>query len=211
MATYLHRGQGGYSLNQLIRIAQAVIYWEPAMEALIPKSRGGGIYYARSNCRLSPKLLMRYEFKPLTLALAGLNNPKFYKDAKSRKQAMDDISKCTSVQDLIDLMNPNCKYFGFNFKHANARIGTIEFRRGLACTSRGGALKWAEVASSFIYAAYKAPDRRVSIVRFLRASALTDVDCDSLLPNIQIIVGACRSGSRQQNYHTPQVSSTTGI
>ena len=76
---------------------------------------------------------------------------------------MDDIAACDTLAELVHMMNPNCKYYGFNFRHVNASadIGTIEFRRGLATGSKAGALKWAEVASSFIYAAYHSPDREV--------------------------------------------------
>lgn len=84
-----------------------------------------------------------------------LDNANFGHRNLSRKQSIAAIQRSSSMRELILLMNPNHdKMFGWNFLYLlNSPNGTIEFRRGAACTSAQQAFVYIEIAMSFIEAA----------------------------------------------------------
>ncbi|RAQ53599.1 hypothetical protein AFGD_006833 [Aspergillus flavus] len=123
---------GGYSLADLKKICQRIIHFEPAFETLLPEDRLSN-ECARSN---------------------WLDNANFGHRNLSRKQSIAAIQRSSSMRELVLLMNPNHdKMFGWNFLYLlNSPNGTIEFRRGAACTSAQQAFVYIEIAMSFIEA-----------------------------------------------------------
>ncbi|KAK4135061.1 hypothetical protein BT67DRAFT_420686 [Trichocladium antarcticum] len=136
-STHVHLSlASGFALSQLKRLAQAVIYFECAIEALMPVDRRGN-EYARSNWIDNKHLA----YKNLT-----------------RDQSMLAIEACKSQRDVINLMNPDqSKYFGFNFL-ALEKYKTVEFRRGAASTTVNHVFKWVEFAMTFLQASIQASD-----------------------------------------------------
>lgn len=132
--THVHLSRaGGYLLADLKKICQSVIHFEPAFEALLPEDRLSN-EYARSN---------------------WLDNANFGHRNLSRRQSITAIQRASSMRELVLLMNPNHdKMFGWNFLYLlNSPNGTIEFRRGAACTSAQQVFVYIEIAMSFIEAA----------------------------------------------------------
>lgn len=112
-------------------MAQAIIHFEQAFEAILPEERRAN-EYARSN---------------------WIDNPHFAYQNLSRDQSIDFLEDLTTINQVIDAMNPNqSKYFGWNFLSAR-RFKTIEFRRGAVSLSVNDVFMWAELAMSFIRAA----------------------------------------------------------
>ncbi|POS70590.1 hypothetical protein DHEL01_v211019 [Diaporthe helianthi] len=111
-STHVHVSKAeGYTSEQLKRLAQAVIHFEPAFEALVPPERRKN-EYARSN---------------------WIDNKNFGYQRLSRPQSITLLEGCTTVREVVDLMNPDgSKYFGWNFQ-AIPKYSTVEFRRGAAC------------------------------------------------------------------------------
>lgn len=133
-STHVHVSKAeGYTSEQLKRLAQAVIHFEPAFEALVPPERRKN-EYARSN---------------------WIDNKNFGYKKLSRADSIAVLEKCTNVKDIINLMNPDgSKYFGWNFQ-AIPKYSTVEFRRGAASTSVNDVFSWVELAVSFVKAALK--------------------------------------------------------
>lgn len=138
--THIHVSvAGGYTLVDLQRIACSIIYFEPALEAVLPPDRQGNMY-AKSN---------------------RIDNKNFGYKNLSRRQAMDEIAACPNLRALVLLMNPpregdHDKMFGWNFLNLlQSSQSTIEFRRGAASTSSTDVFMWAEVALSFVRAAMR--------------------------------------------------------
>jgi hypothetical protein len=133
-STHVHMSiAGNYSAHQLKRLAQAIIYFEPAFEALLPRDRRGN-EYARSN---------------------WIDNQHFGYARVSRVDAMAMLERCAKVEDVIELMNPQeSRYFGWNFQ-AIKKYSTIEFRRGAASTTSAEVFRWVEIATSFLRASLK--------------------------------------------------------
>lgn len=125
----------GYNLGTVKRIAQAVIYFEPAFEALLPPDRRQN-EYTMSN---------------------WIDNPHFGHRNKSRLESIATLESCSTIRQVVELICPEQnKYWGFNFLNiVNDPYATIEFRRGSACEAANGPLVWAELAMSFIQAAIK--------------------------------------------------------
>lgn len=137
-STHVHLSLArGFSLTQLKRLAQAVIYFECAVEALMPPDRRGN-EYARSNW-----------IDNKHLAYKNLN----------RDQSMLAIEACKSQEEVIALMNPDkSKYFGVNFL-ALERYKTVEFRRGAASTKLNDVFMWVEFAMTFLQASIQLPSK----------------------------------------------------
>lgn len=112
-------------------MAQAIIHFEQAFEAILPEERRAN-EYARSN---------------------WIDNPHFAYQNLSRDQSIDFLEDLTTINQVIDAMNPNqSKYFSWNFLSVR-RFKTIEFRRGAVSLSVNDVFMWAELAMSFIRAA----------------------------------------------------------
>ena len=121
----------GFTTSDLKRIAQAIIYFEPAFEVLVPLQRRGN-EYSRSN---------------------WIDNRHLGYKNLSREQSIALIESLHTVDAVVDIMNPDqSKYFGWNFL-AIKTFRTIEFRRGAVSLSANDVLMWAELAMSFILAA----------------------------------------------------------
>lgn len=133
-STHVHVSKAeGYTSEQLKRLAQAVIHFEPAFEALVPPERRKN-EYARSN---------------------WIDNKNFGYQRLSRPQSITLLEGCTTVREVVDLMNPDgSKYFGWNFQ-AIPKYSTVEFRRGAASTSLNDVYSWVELAVSFVNASLR--------------------------------------------------------
>jgi Putative amidoligase enzyme len=134
--THVHLSlSGGYTLQNLKQIAQTIIHFEPALEALLPENRRGN-EYSKSN---------------------WLDNRNFGYKKWSRAESIELIDQCSSMRDLVLLMNPNHdKMFGWNFLYLlQDNKGTVEFRRGAASTSVTDVFMWIELAMSFTQAALR--------------------------------------------------------
>lgn len=125
----------GYTTGAVKRIAQAVIYFEPAFEAILPPNRRQN-EYTMSN---------------------WIDNPNFGHKNKSRLESIATIENCSTTRQVVELMCPQQnKYWGFNFLNiVEDPHSTIEFRRGTPCASARSPLVWAELAMSFTQAAIK--------------------------------------------------------
>lgn len=130
-STHVHLSlTGGYTLTQLKRLAQAVVYFEPAVERIVPETRRNN-EYARSN---------------------WIDNRHLAYKKLSRADSMRAIEACKSDADVIELMNPGQdRYFGFNFLPLKT-YRTIEFRRGSGSTNVGEVFRWVEFAVRFLQA-----------------------------------------------------------
>ncbi|KAI1084045.1 putative amidoligase enzyme-domain-containing protein [Whalleya microplaca] len=133
-STHVHMSIAeNYSASQLKRLAQAIIYFEPAFEALLPSDRRGN-EYARSN---------------------WIDNHHFGYKRLSRADSIALLERCYTIDEVINLMNPEgSRYFGWNFQ-AIKKYKTVEFRRGAASTSVDDVFLWVEVATSFLRASLK--------------------------------------------------------
>ncbi|KAI8631081.1 putative amidoligase enzyme-domain-containing protein [Xylariaceae sp. FL1651] len=84
-STHVHMSiAGNYSAHQLKRLAQAIIYFEPAFEALLPRDRRGN-EYAKSK---------------------WIDNQHFGYARVSRVDAIAMLERCAKVEDVIELINP---------------------------------------------------------------------------------------------------------
>jgi Putative amidoligase enzyme len=122
-----------YDLRDLQRIASSAIYFEPAIEALVPADRRQNVW-VRSNWRQSP-LLMR--------------------KGRSRLQSVADIERATTKDEVISLMqHTGDNNFTWNFSHLMEQglKQTIEFRKPPASMTSAEALSWAELTMTFVQA-----------------------------------------------------------
>ena len=126
-----------FGLGPLKRIAQCIIHFEPAIEAIVPPSRRGN-QFARSN---------------------WLEGEKFALKRISRTQAIELIGLMQQREDVRKSMCPrkNGKYAAWSFA-AMKQLETIEFRKPPASTTAAECLKWAEFATTFIIAALEIGD-----------------------------------------------------
>ncbi|KAA8644932.1 uncharacterized protein ATNIH1004_009143 [Aspergillus tanneri] len=145
-STHVHISRvEGFSTTDVKRVAQAIIHFEPAFEALVPPERRGN-EYSRSN---------------------WLDNPQLGYQNLSRDQSIELIESRNTTDEIIGIMNPNqSKYFGWNFLPLKT-FRTIEFRRGSASLSANDAFTWVELAMSFIQAAMIQPSSQ-QLLRYPR-------------------------------------------
>lgn len=125
----------GMGLQNLKKIAQCAIHFEPALEALVPEGRRANIF-AVSN---------------------WIDNINFADPSTTRQVAMNIIDRCSRESELIELMcpPPHQRCFAWNF-WALKKFGTIEFRKGSASVNASDALAWAELTILFVQAAVQA-------------------------------------------------------
>jgi hypothetical protein len=153
----------GMGLRNLKKIAQCIIHFEPALEALVPKDRRGNIY-ACSN---------------------WIDNQWFANSYMTRGEVIDIIGRCDSQTDLIRLMcpKPQKRFFAWNF-HALNKFGTIEFRKGGASLKGDEAIAWAELVLLFVQSAVQIdreslrtmPANIKGLKRFLGVHELRDLE-----------------------------------
>ncbi|KAI3395147.1 hypothetical protein diail_1762, partial [Diaporthe ilicicola] len=97
-STHVHVSKAeGYTAQQMKRLAQAFIHFEPAFEALVPSERRRNEYmYARSH---------------------WIDNKNFGYQRLSRQESITVLEKCITVREIVDFMNPDgSKYYGWNFQ-----------------------------------------------------------------------------------------------
>ena len=125
----------GYTVGKVKRIAQAVLYFEPAFEALLPSDRRQNEYAAGN----------------------WIDNPNFGRNGRNRRESIDMIELCTTTREVVELMCPEqSKYYGWNFLNIiSDPHWTIQFRRGPASSSINEVFIWVELAMSFIQAAIR--------------------------------------------------------
>ncbi|KAL9086876.1 MAG: hypothetical protein Q9159_003964 [Coniocarpon cinnabarinum] len=122
----------GFSVPDVIHIAQAVLHFEPAFEAILPPNRRSN-EYARSN---------------------WIDNPRLGRAGMSRIASMKSVGRCEIVDKVVSLISPH-RYYGFNFMNLRHDLKTIEFRRGDASKTIQDVLMWVELALSFLFASMK--------------------------------------------------------
>lgn len=126
----------GFVLEDLKRIAQCIIHFEPAIEALVPPERRGN-HYSKSN---------------------WLDNPVFASKDKSPREAIQEIGRAKTREEVVQLMTPGKdSYYTWNFQSL-ARLKTIEFRKGSPSRNAREALAWAEFTMTFILSAMQTED-----------------------------------------------------
>ncbi|KAJ5682653.1 hypothetical protein N7462_005818 [Penicillium macrosclerotiorum] len=142
--THIHLSRvEGYSLQELKKIAQSVIHFEAAWEALLPEARRCN-EYAKSN---------------------WVDNYKFATKDLTREASLSRIQETRDINELVLLMHPyRDKRFGWNFvnlspePHSEAPYSTIEYRRGPSSTTAKDVFVSIEIAMSFIEAAIQQPN-----------------------------------------------------
>lgn len=119
-------------LENMKKLAQCIIHFEAALEALLPDERRGNLY-AHSN---------------------WIDNRWFAAPFVTREAAMDAIGNCASQNDLIKLMcpDPQERYFAWNFLALN-KFGTIEYRKGGASLTADMAVAWGQLVLLFVQSA----------------------------------------------------------
>jgi hypothetical protein len=123
-----------YTLDQLKRIASAIIYFEPAFEALVPDDRRGNEW-----CRS-----------------IWLEGPKFAWQDKTRAQSIELIERAPNTMALLSLLHLNeDPRYAWNFWSLLSPKQTIEFRQPPSCETADEALSWAELAVNFIQVSVK--------------------------------------------------------
>ncbi|KAK3377558.1 hypothetical protein B0H63DRAFT_220622 [Podospora didyma] len=132
--THIHISvDGDYDLSMMKAIASAVIYFEPAIEALLPETRRGN-HHTMSN---------------------WIDNPSLGHLGMSRAAAIQRIKSCKTHEEVIYIVSPG-KPYGWNFK-AWSRLKTIEFRRGAPSQSADDVFMWADFVMAFVKAALSKP------------------------------------------------------
>jgi hypothetical protein len=149
--TYVHvsltRGEarlGGsiMDLEDIKKIAQAAIHFEPALQVLIPESRRDDLD-AMSN---------------------WIDNERFLGRAFSRRKAIGMIESCNSTREVIELVCPDKSFrpwldpicFEWNFRTLY-KHRSIEFRSVGTNVGYDMAVAWAEMALLFVQAALQIP------------------------------------------------------
>lgn len=122
----------GMGLQNIKRIAQCAIHFEPALEALVSEDR-----------RHNPFVMSNW-----------IDNVKFVDKRVTRQVAIDMIENAANENELINLLCPfpQERHFAWNFR-ALRRFGTIEFRKGSASLNAADALAWAELTLLFVQSA----------------------------------------------------------
>lgn len=121
-----------FTLPEIKRIAQAVIHFEPAIEALVPPDRRENAY-VKSNWLDSPILTHKN---------------------RSRSEVIAVIEAQENVDKLVGLFQRDNRNYAWNFS-ALFQKKTIEFRKPPASTTPEEVLSWAELALSFIQASIR--------------------------------------------------------
>lgn len=144
--THIHvSAEGGYSLQEMKRIAQCIIHFEPAFDALVPEyRRGGNNLFAKSN---------------------WVDGYDLAKANRSRAQSIGFIGSIDNLGTFLAVMNPDGdKKFAWNFESLR-KYWTIEFRQPPVCTRVDQVLSWAEFAMSFIQSSirYGCPEKLLRV------------------------------------------------
>ena len=163
----------GYNVIQLKAIARAILYFEPAINALVPSHRRGNTW-----CKS-----------------LYASNPEF-KDMEDDPQlAIAKLDCVEEENDIVDLMNPDSKGYVWNFESLR-RYGSLEFRQGPGVTTADETLAWVEFVVTFINATLRKlpasyqdlypafPPNVGGLKMFLQAGTFNGVSKESLLSQI---------------------------
>lgn len=124
-------GESVWTLQDLKRISQAIIYFDSAIECLVPPHRRQNVW-SKSN---------------------RVDNPKL--NGKSDSRILKMIDSYETLDDIVMLMiNGSDRNYGWNF--TNIYTGgtfTVEFRRGPGAAQREICLQWTEFVINFVHAA----------------------------------------------------------
>lgn len=132
--THVHISlDGEFSVAMLQEIAVAAIFFEPAIEALVPQERRGNRHTASN----------------------WIDNPSFGQLGRSRYDTIARLRKCRTKDELIWMISPG-KPYGWNFWSLN-KLRTIEFRRGSPSKSQHDVFMWIDFVVAFIRAAITKP------------------------------------------------------
>lgn len=117
----------GWTIELLKPLCRAILFFEPAFEAILPSHRRGN-EYAKSN---------RYD---------NSNS-----EGKTGRQMFQAISRCNNNVEVAELMNNGGdRYFGWNFLNLYyGRIQTVEFRHGPSVTNAQECIGWMELVVRF--------------------------------------------------------------
>ncbi|KAF7510227.1 hypothetical protein GJ744_006923 [Endocarpon pusillum] len=135
-ATHIHVSvEGGYSFEEIKRVARSAIHFEAAVEALVPSVRSGGICeWAKSSWLDSEHLAL---------------------EDRSRERSMIFLDTVNDFYSFLSVMNPDGERgYTWNF-HSIEKFYTIEFRKPPASITANEVLSWAELAMSFVQASIK--------------------------------------------------------
>ena len=162
-----------YTVVQLKAIARAVLYFEPAFNALAAPHRRGNTwcksFYA--------------------------SHPEFKDTEHDPQLAIAKLDGVEEKDDIIDLMNPDSKGYVWNFESLR-RYGSLEFRQAPGVTTADETLAWVEFALTFINAALRKlpasyqdlypafPPNVGGLKMFLQAGTVGGVSKESLLKQI---------------------------
>ncbi|KAF7512351.1 hypothetical protein GJ744_001919 [Endocarpon pusillum] len=139
--THVHISvEGGYSLEDVKRVASASIHFDTAFEALVPETRRGRCEFARS---------------------MWIDARKFAAKGRSRAEAILMINSVTDFHAFSSLVQPyTLRGYVWNFRSI-LKYYTIEFRKPPASKTADEALGWAELAMSFVQSSirYGSPER----------------------------------------------------
>jgi hypothetical protein len=135
MHVHVSQGEGKWELKDLQAISRSIIYFECAIDVLLP--------VARRNTPAAPRN---------SWVSASLQE-------KSLTDCWDCINGCKTTDDLVEVMNNTFKYSAWNFcpllsfrgGRYNAKR-TIEFRRAPWVTRADECLAWVDFVVAFIHA-----------------------------------------------------------
>eukprot|EP00951_Prasinocladus_malaysianus_P035096 scaffold359142_cov37-Prasinocladus_malaysianus.AAC.1 len=124
---HVHVGVDHLSLDQLKKVCQSFIKYEAAFDMMVPRSRRDN-EYCMSN-RFSGRL-------------GTLTN----------KQANDAIGQCHTMDELLQLMNPdNSKHYKLSLMPvASGRQATVEFRQHSATSNYNKVAAWVRLLVHFV-------------------------------------------------------------
>ena len=133
---HISTATGSYNLEQLRKMAKAVIFWEPATAMCAPFSRQDNVLdFCKSNVRL-PVQVGRDIL--LSGRIEGLQN------------AFDFIDSACDTNAIVDFICPD-KYRAWNFRPCRTGgHGSIEFRRPPGVTTAKKAKHWIAFTISFV-------------------------------------------------------------
>ncbi|KAF7505735.1 hypothetical protein GJ744_000501 [Endocarpon pusillum] len=146
-ATHIHISiESETSLQDSKRIAQAVIHFETALEALMPPERRGN-EYAKSN---------------------WLDGRRFGREGLTRHESIAAIEKASHLRELVDLMQPfrfgADRDYAWNFLGLQSFPRTIEFRKPPVSLTPDAVLSWAELALAFVHASVRCESSKLQKV-----------------------------------------------
>jgi hypothetical protein len=136
-ATHIHISiDPDHTLRDIKRLAQAVIQFEPALEALVPPERRHNVF-AKSN---------------------WLDSPGLGRKGLSRRDSITAVGQASDFDQLMALLQPLHELdreFAWNFYPLFTDTKTIEFRKPPVSVTQDEALSWAEFAISFVHASIR--------------------------------------------------------